>query len=102
MYGDVGGQVNEQPFHLDGVVPWFTPEGGGKKWTTLSCVLQLCDGPSTVLGTLLEDFWKLDDEEVADSLNAAISKENSVSHTETLRRAGHVVIFPQGKIFFDI
>jgi len=88
-------EPNEQPFHLDGVAPWF---GKFEKWTCLSLVLLLCDGPSTVLGTLLPDFWKKSDHDVADFLNEAIVKENKVQHPKSVRRAGHVIAFPQGKL----
>ena len=86
---------NEQPFHLDGAAPWFT-SSDGKRWTTLSCVVLLTDGPSTVLGTLLPDFWSKSDEDVANDLNEAIRTENGARHEFNIRRAGHVVVFPQG------
>jgi len=98
VYHDVPGETNEQPFHLDGVAPWFGKKQK-EKWTCLSLVVLMCDAPSTVLGTLLPDFWNKSDEDVSDYLNEVIAKENRVHHPIEIRRAGHVVVFPQGKCF---
>lgn len=89
------GEANEQPFHLDGTVPWLKMSNG-KLATALSCVILLGDAPSTVLGTLLTDFWVNTDKEIAEMLQQEILECQKEKKTPTIRRAGHVTIFPLG------
>lgn len=90
------GQANEQPYHLDGTIPWATLEDG-KKCTALSCVVLLSDGPGTVLGRMLSNFWVKNDEEVVSFLNEQVQESINAQHKPVLRRAGHVVVFPLGQ-----
>lgn len=70
--------------------------------TALSCVVLLCDGPPTVMGTLLSDFWEAlgdDDDAICDFLKKNIRDSDALRDLEfkhDLVRAGHVTMFPLG------
>lgn len=102
MFRDVPGSLNEQPFHLDGTVPWSQLQDG-RVCTALSCVVLLGDAPGTVLGRLLSNFWEEfagDDAAIAKFLNKHIA-ECDKAHDSTAKkamvRAGTVVLFPLGE-----
>lgn len=103
MYRDVPGTCNEQPFHLDGSVPWSTLRNGAI-YTALSCVILLGDGPGTVLGRLLSNFWDSfgdDAQGLSDFIRDQIKKsEEEMGPYKS--RAGHVVVFPLGSLFFTL
>lgn len=101
MYRDVPGEVGEQPFHLDGTVPWMDLEG--RKCTPLSCIILLTDGPGAVLGRLLSNFWdELDDDEAVSSfLLEQVEESKKKEKSSVVQRAGHVLMFPLGRCFLS-
>jgi len=70
--------------------------------TALSCVLLLSDGPGTVLGRMLSNFWEAfddDNQAISDFLIAEIEESKKKQSPAVLRRAGHVMLFPLGFFF---
>jgi len=73
-----------------------------EKCAPLSCVLLLSDGPGTVLGRMLSNFWEAfddDNQAISDFLIAEIEESKKKQSPAVLRRAGHVMLFPLGFFF---
>jgi hypothetical protein len=102
VYRDVSGTPNEQPWHLDGTVPWRPMGPGGKLWTPIGAVVQFSDGPGTVLGGFISDIWRSgNDAVVAKKVNSAFASLAGPLPSEALdlKRAGNTVIFPMGSVW---
>ena len=84
------GAVNEQPWHLDGTVPWRKLRDG--KLNT--SIIALTDGPRTAVAGFMPDFWHegYENDVLTDKVAAALA--NCRDSEAQFRRAGNLLLFP--------
>ena len=89
--------------HLDNGAPWMYDSELGTWWTTQSVVLQLTDGPGTeVGGALIPDLWNQQKGYPPTNLKKLLLAEEKGTATleRRLVRAGTMITFPSGFVFF--
>ena len=111
VYFDKRKQANEQPWHIDGCVPWLELPNG-QRWTPLGAVLQATEGPMTKIGSFIPDYWDhsstVEPATAAKQLNTLIRRMDRLSLNDkrngepmNVRAAGNLVLFPMGNFLFS-
>ena len=95
------GGINEQPWHLDGTVPWRRLRDGSlnTSWVT---VIGLTDGPRTAVAGFMPDYWREGYENDVLTEQVAGALENCRDTDAEFRRAGNLLLFPMGNVFFCV
>ena len=91
--------MNEQPWHLDGTVPWRKLRDGRLNTAWVS-IISLTDGPRTAVAGFMPDYWAegYDNDHLTDLVAKAL--DNCRDSDAVFRRAGNLLLFPMGFFFF--